>query len=478
MFWKDFIPPHKIDEARIMGEEVINLRDWVFKNRKINITFPLYIFEFRVLLSDIQIHIMNETMYKWKEISEDVTFFECNTDDGIYSRGPNNRELKQYMLIGWMEYLFWVWGNKKKQKIYPIPDHPEQIGYHVSDTDQFLDKNLLESSFQLLHNFYDKYFNHFHVYQKMERILLFNNINETDNNLNRFVYAPADLWLYYYGEYKKKDIEPSVKTFYPMKNEMKTINFARRNESLHTGIANCISWQTFFHVCNHPKKERKMKPIVPNNTINIEFSRLPDNIKHVLYKVALEPSVCRLDETDRETLFECNKYLPENSTLMRFIKYLFHKENVAWQFSQNERQKRKRDDFFLLIHENIKNYVGSIATPWIPQFAGQHVGAADIPEQNHTFNIDNGQVNISCLWKGAYKDDPAYIVIKWVAVINAGHEIWVAFFNPETKKFLSEIILGVNLKGQKILLSNQLNFDPIKEKWAVSIFIKNVNKVS
>jgi hypothetical protein len=109
---------------------------------------------------------------------------------------------------------------------------------------------------------------------------------------------------------------------------------------------------------------------------------------------------------------------------------------------------------------------------WQPQWAGVSVSAADIPEEKKTFNVKDGEIEISCLWRAQHETNPAYIQITWAANFVADHELWALFFKPDTKEVLVEVPLGTYLEGGKSITSETLGFDPSTEKWAISILLK------
>ncbi len=114
--------------------------------------------------------------------------------------------------------------------------------------------------------------------------------------------------------------------------------------------------------------------------------------------------------------------------------------------------------------------------PWEPLWAGVPATASEIPEQRHSFKIDEGEINLSCYWKPKFGNDPAYIHLSWNAKItisaNISARLWVRFVNSETQKVFSEICLGNRLQGEDNVTSEKLNFDPSNEKWAVSIIFE------
>jgi hypothetical protein len=113
-----------------------------------------------------------------------------------------------------------------------------------------------------------------------------------------------------------------------------------------------------------------------------------------------------------------------------------------------------------------------ISSLWFPQWAGVPATASEIPEQRHSFKIDEGEINLFCYWKPNFGNDPAYIHLSWNAKITISARLWVRFVNSETQEVFSEICLGTQLQGEDNFTSDRLGFDPSNEKWAVSIIFE------
>jgi len=110
---------------------------------------------------------------------------------------------------------------------------------------------------------------------------------------------------------------------------------------------------------------------------------------------------------------------------------------------------------------------------WQPPWAGQVVGCASIPKQEHRFELKNGYIDSSCVWKSQSKEIPAHIRVSWEADVNKPVELWVSFRHQETGKLLSKFSLGTHLKGEKIFTTKVLNFNPQSNKdWGVSVYSK------
>ncbi len=106
---------------------------------------------------------------------------------------------------------------------------------------------------------------------------------------------------------------------------------------------------------------------------------------------------------------------------------------------------------------------------WEPQWAGELVTASDIPEQEHSFVMDHGEIEIACYWKSQYENMPAYICVSWKVDIIMYAELWARFVNPETQDIYSEFCLGTTLVGEMSFYSDELGFDPSNQRWAIAI---------
>ncbi len=109
---------------------------------------------------------------------------------------------------------------------------------------------------------------------------------------------------------------------------------------------------------------------------------------------------------------------------------------------------------------------------WQPRWAGVAVSAADIPKQNQTFTLKDGQIDISCLWRPQEGNYSAYIEVSWIANLSAERELLALFFDPETRQMLAEIPLGTYLQGGKSISTETLGFDPSNTPWGMSILLK------
>ncbi len=112
-----------------------------------------------------------------------------------------------------------------------------------------------------------------------------------------------------------------------------------------------------------------------------------------------------------------------------------------------------------------------ISRPWEPRWAGQPVTASDIPEQEHSFRMDDGEIRLSCNWREAHGEYPAYIRVAWEADIMSPSNIEARFTEPETRKIRAQVRLGTHLAGERTFTSDDLGFDPSRERWAVAVIL-------
>ena len=110
---------------------------------------------------------------------------------------------------------------------------------------------------------------------------------------------------------------------------------------------------------------------------------------------------------------------------------------------------------------------------WMPRWAGELVTAADIPAQNHRFEMatGGGEMTISCFWRGEGEREPAYLHIEWRADMVIAGEFRIRFVSPETQETLAELPLGTRLRGEKTFTPSELGFDPACQRWGFSIVL-------
>jgi hypothetical protein len=111
---------------------------------------------------------------------------------------------------------------------------------------------------------------------------------------------------------------------------------------------------------------------------------------------------------------------------------------------------------------------------WEPDWQQQRATAADIPPQQHLFTREDGDITISCLWRGQHRRHPSYITISWKADVTTYNEIHARFVNPETRQQLAEVRLGSDVIGEEVFTSEDLGFDPSSERWALALVFREV----
>lgn len=116
------------------------------------------------------------------------------------------------------------------------------------------------------------------------------------------------------------------------------------------------------------------------------------------------------------------------------------------------------------------DFTDAIATEfWEPQWAGQLATAADIPAQEHTFFLDDGQITLLCRWGQERGNEPAFIWMNWESRLNAEQTITIHFIHPETQISRYATSLGSHPTGEAIFVRRELGFDPSSERWAVGV---------
>jgi hypothetical protein len=107
---------------------------------------------------------------------------------------------------------------------------------------------------------------------------------------------------------------------------------------------------------------------------------------------------------------------------------------------------------------------------WQPLFAGEVVTAADVPPQEQTFYLEDGDIHLTCEWRTAYQQQPATLRLVWQANLSRPGELWVRFTPPDDPTVLrAEICLGTSLAGEETFTAQGLGFDPTREPWALML---------
>lgn len=111
-----------------------------------------------------------------------------------------------------------------------------------------------------------------------------------------------------------------------------------------------------------------------------------------------------------------------------------------------------------------------ISPLWLPPMAGETMTASASSEQEHSFEMDYGEyIRISCYWGG---DCPPLLEMSWNANITSDSRLWARFVSPDTGEILSEICLGSDLEGKERFGYNDLGFDPVNQKWGISVLLE------
>lgn len=107
---------------------------------------------------------------------------------------------------------------------------------------------------------------------------------------------------------------------------------------------------------------------------------------------------------------------------------------------------------------------------WQPEGAGEAlVAASSSVTQEHEFRTALGTIKIICAWGQAVGDEPAFIWLSWNADIDAESIFLIQLIHPETHIVHYEIRPGKIRQGNQTFTQEVLGFDPVSERWAISI---------
>ncbi|KPA18086.1 hypothetical protein MHK_001697, partial [Candidatus Magnetomorum sp. HK-1] len=143
-------------------------------------------------------------------------------------------------------------------------------------------------------------------------------------------------------------------------------------------------------------------------------------LKNIIVKILNNNmNISKLDSKEKELFFIIKNQTSDNSALKRFFQSISFREKLSSYFhdvNTGHQNKNKvapfKESFFKtkqLFKEGLVSFSEWISPLWQPRFAGQLVTASDIPEQKHTFRMNEGDIQLSCLWRGSYKNTQAYI---------------------------------------------------------------------
>lgn len=114
-----------------------------------------------------------------------------------------------------------------------------------------------------------------------------------------------------------------------------------------------------------------------------------------------------------------------------------------------------------------------LSPPWQPTWAGELITAADVAAQEHVFALDDGEIQVTCGWRAAYKNLPATLRVTWQAHMTLAGVFWVRFTHPtDPTRPPVEIRLGNTVAGEEEFTAETLGFDPTRDPWALAILLK------
>src|SRR5712691_7726968 len=76
---------------------------------------------------------------------------------------------------------------------------------------------------------------------------------------------------------------------------------------------------------------------------------------------------------------------------------------------------------------------------WLPPRVGEPVTAAGIPQQEHTFQLEDGHIQVWCSWRPQYHENPPHVRVEWRANVPLPSELWIFFLSPEPLHVLHKI---------------------------------------
>ena len=474
--------------------ELMELRNFVWNKRHEDISEYLYVYENRVWYSSNVHNIIEEfedicstgnyvesdlygnqknSLISW----ETIRTFPYETDEyGERCYEIDRKAIKKFFLLGWLEVNFWYMGANKTQVIHQLDDI-STVKFSSDEMNQFVENEYISFSICAM----EKFNNNYLIVRPKHRKKILMPKDSVSNGKTWNVFVSSDLKKYYFGEDERVTYSNCV-YFEPMKNEMDLIKFSKNNESIHAMISNFNSWQAYLHVVKSKEDNQMTKS---NTFINIlqqeqkkainDTTSLTEENKAIIRKISSQTGLSNLDKKERKMILKLASRSPKIRMIIRMAQHRFIRNEISTSFAKEE----SKNSFFAIkqnkiqpVKESFIRLIEWISPIWTPQWAGQPVSASDIPEQSHSFELHNGEITISCLWRSAYNKAPAYIQLSWSANIIAGYELWAVFINPETRNIFSEFYLGTHLSGGIIIPETSLTFDPTKERWATLIKLK------
>ncbi len=188
----------------------------------------------------------------------------------------------------------------------------------------------------------------------------------------------------------------------------------------------------------------------------------------------------RVDEASSQIIRKHNMYCgicAKKVLQLRGIKHEAEEKLLDWADGNREIPQPSPDEFMTPLEPKIDIYAGLASDYHVFQGAGQQVSAAGMPEQEYRFVIEEeGDISIHCYWGEARGTEPAYIWLSWDANIESEKVFYARFVNPENDKPRCDIRLGTNLVGERPFTSDELGFNPTRERWAIAIVLREVEE--
>ncbi|KPA19415.1 hypothetical protein MHK_000365, partial [Candidatus Magnetomorum sp. HK-1] len=121
------VPKKILNDDEFLPDHLKTIRNYVYKNHKRDISFPLYVYENRVEFYENFVPEIDKPI-SW----ETIRTFEVETKKGTYTYQIDRRLIKLYFLIGWLEVKMY-----KRGRIY-----------FQDDIDNFFDLNCYDQFIQ------------------------------------------------------------------------------------------------------------------------------------------------------------------------------------------------------------------------------------------------------------------------------------------------------------------------------------------
>jgi hypothetical protein len=249
-------------------------------------------------------------------------------------------------------------------------------------------------------------------------------------------------------------------------------------------IAAFAAWQEEIRRENQARDERLNRflreSLRPDELAALKGS-CPDTQTLVAYQEGTLP-IAQADELQRHVVF-CRSCLEEVVALGRAaeIDYDPERDYDPVALSQQLRQKlfghpglkdRIADQIAHAVREIIE-VVRQISAPWFLPLAGVPVGAADIPPQEHVFQLGEGFIQVTCRWWAAAQGQPATVWLEWKTDTMLPGDLWVRFTQRDnTSVILAERPLGHAFRGECSWVASELGFDPLNVPWALILLVK------